>query len=52
MFGEVLLGGEVTLAPFASGGVGAEEEEGDGGDDDDDEGDDEGDAPCLVGGQA
>ena len=52
MFGEVLLGGEVTLAPFPGRGVGADKQQRDGGGDDDEEGDNESDSPCLVGCQA
>ena len=50
--GEVLLGMEVALGPFARRGVGAEEEHGDGGGGDEDEGHDEGDAPGDVRRQA
>ena len=52
VLGEVLLGGEVAVAPLAGGGVGADQQEGDGGGDDDDEGDNEGDSPRLVRGEA
>ena len=45
---QVLLGVQVTFAPFAHGRVGTEQEHGDGGSGDADERHDEGNAPCHV----
>lgn len=51
VFGQMLLGGEMAVAPFPCWSVGADQQQSDGDGDDDNEWDNESHSPCLVGSQ-
>ncbi len=52
VIGQIMLCSQMALAPFSRRSVRADQKEGDCCRDNDDEGDDKGNAPCLVWGEA